>query len=323
VSEWYGPERRPNYGETIRASRLGFPGDLDADAPAIARATALTLLERSHSPDAADRIQLSLQDPDPLIRLGAAYGARALEPSLRHRLVFPLLNDPLRAVRLEAARALASVPEEWMSPEQRSRLAQAIEEYRRAQKVNADWPESHMNLGVLHAERGEMDEAEAAYRDALRLDPDLSGGYVNLADLYRAQGRDDEGERLLREALERLPASADLHHSLGLLLVREKRSVEALPALERAAELRPEVARYAYVYAVALHSQGEVRQALGVLEKANERNPRDPEVLFALATFHGDAGDRSKALAFAERLVALAPGDPRFQELAASLRARK
>jgi Flp pilus assembly protein TadD len=328
VSAWYGENRELHYGEAIHAGRLGLAGGTsalsalaaDTKTPAIARGTALMLLERYPTPSSADRIQISLQDPDPLVRIGAAYGARSLEPSLRHRGVFPLLNDPLRAVRLEAVRALASVPEEWMSPEQRSRFAEVLEEYRSGQMVNADWPEAHMNLGVLYAERGDIEKAESSYRKALRLDPDFSGGYVNLADLYRVQGRDAEGEKLLREGLERLPQSADLHHSLGLLFVRQKRSDEALPAFARAAELRPDETRYAYVYAVALESRGELRRAIDVLEKAHEGNPQDREVLFALASFHQKAGQASSALDFAEKLLALAPDDPQVRELASALR---
>jgi Flp pilus assembly protein TadD len=98
-----------------------------------------------------------------------------------------------------------------MTAEQRERLALAAEEYRAAQLVNVDWPESHLNLGVMNSETGEALLAETSYREALRLDADFARTYVNLADLYRVQSRDEEGEELLRQGLERVPESAELH----------------------------------------------------------------------------------------------------------------
>jgi Flp pilus assembly protein TadD len=323
IVRWYGGERTSHYGEALQAGRAGAPtaGELlsrvalDSEAPGIARGTALALLGRQPTSQTADTLAAAILDDEPFVRLGALESAEILSPEARHRLVVPLLEDAIRSVRIEAARVLAGVPRESFTPGQWERLTEVLDEYREVQQRDADWPDSHVNLGLLHLQLGEHDEAEQAYRQALALDPQFSRAYVNLADLYRVRDRDEEAVQLLRDGLAKVWEGADLHYALGLALVRRKRMDEALAELRRAAELRPDEARYSYVYGVALHSGGEVERALEVLETAHERNPYDRELLYVLVTMNYERGAKREALKFAHRLVELTPEDPNARSL--------
>jgi len=194
-----------------------------------------------------------------------------------------VLEDPVRAVRLEAGRVLASVPEALMDAGQRARLRAALAEYRAAQRMDADRAEAHLRLGTLYMQQQQLARAEGEFERAREIDPRFIPAYVNLADLRRMQGRDADGEAVLREALEIAPGDGDVRHALGLLLVRRKRLSEALRELERAAALRPELPRYSYVLAVALHSAGDGQRALRVLRDARTRHPADREIRAFLA----------------------------------------
>jgi tetratricopeptide (TPR) repeat protein len=223
-------------------------------------------------------VERSVRDADPLIRLGATEAAQAVPPEQRVALLAPLLRDPVRAVRIEAAHALTEVPADALSPGDRSAHADALAEWRAAQAANADRPDAHVNLGALHARFGDRAAARAEYETALRIGPWFVPAYLNLADLLREEERDAEAEPLLRRAVEIAPDSADAHHALGLLLVRRRDLPGAIDALERAAELAPGDARYAYVYGVALHSAGETARAIAFLERHAERRPGDRSV---------------------------------------------
>jgi Flp pilus assembly protein TadD len=239
--------------------------------------------------------------------MAAAGAAESLPPQERQLALEPLLLDTRRAVRIEAARALAPIREQIR---ERDAFDQALEEYRGAQSINADRPESHVNLAILYTQPGELDQAEREYREAIRVGQFFVPAYVNLAELYRAQGREAEGERVLQGGLERVPDGAALHHALGLLLVRQQRTDEAMNALGRAAELGPETPRYAYVYGVALHSAGETRHALDVLERSHQAHPGDLDLLVALATLNREMGELDTAVLYAEKLLELRPEDP-------------
>jgi Flp pilus assembly protein TadD len=324
VVRWYGPERydATHYGEAIHAGRRGLANaesaliELadDVTMPAIARATAVSLLERYLSQQSLPTIERSLASTDPLLRSAAVEILSVVEPLSRLALGYPLLNDPVRQVRLEATRVLASVADQ-MSAAQRPAFDRALEEYRAAQRVNADRPGYHLNLSVVDQQLGDLESAERSLRTALRLDPSFAPAYVNLADVFRLKGQDEEGERVLREGLSVAPEDASLYHALGLLLTRGERQEEAVEALGRASVLQPENARYSYVYGVALHSAGETDRALEVLDAAHRREPANRELLIALVTISRENGAVSRAVEYGRKLVALSPQDPAARQL--------
>jgi predicted CXXCH cytochrome family protein len=328
VATWRGgAPPRPDFARALDAGRRGSAGAAaalvrladDPAAPAIVRATALGLLARNRGTDAGGAVRRALGDADPLVRLAAVEASETVEPRTRLGWVAPLLADPVRGVRIEAAKVLAAVPPSLWKAADRTALATALDEYRAAQNASADGPEAHLNLGLLHLRLGEVADARAEYETALRLAPFFVPAYVNLADLHRMAGREAEVERVLGAALAAAPGNADVLHALGLLRVRQKRPAEALDPLGRAAAGAPDRPRYAYVYAVALHTAGRTAAALDVLEKAQARSPGDRDLLIALATIHRDAGDGAAALRWARTLRDLVPGDPEAAALVAAL----
>ena len=168
-----------------------------------------------------------LNDPDSLVRLAAVEALAHAEPRVRHRYLPRMLADPVRVVRIEAARALAGEPETLFSDNERASFAKALAEYVAAQTYNADRPEGRMSLGNLYAQRGDPGGAIAEYRQALALDPTFVPAYANLADLYRSRGADGEAVAVLREGLARNPRAATLHHALGLALVRQQQNAKS------------------------------------------------------------------------------------------------
>jgi predicted CXXCH cytochrome family protein len=292
VAKWWGNDRaaESHWAETIHAARAWQKGAGerlialagDASVPAIVRATAVTLLPRDAGVAASDAIQFALNDQDPLVRLAAIGLLDAVDPMPRMQIGWRHLDSPHLALRMEATGALGSVPPGLLAPEQRAKLDAALEEYRAAQLCNADRADAHLNLGALHASRGEYDAAVQEYRTALEKLPAFEPAWVNLADAWRAQGHEAKAEQTLRAALETVPEPAETHLALGLSLVRLKRHGEALDHFRAAMELRPDEPHYRYVLAVALHSTGDAKGAETVLREALERFPGHPDLAVLL-----------------------------------------
>lgn len=331
IVRWYGPAshaRRPHFAPALDAGRRGLVTAgkalaalaTDQDQPVIARATALAILPEYLSPASLLAVETAINDVDPLVRSTALAAIETLAPAERVRLAAPGLHDPVRAVRLAAARALAGVPRQTLSAEQQADFESALTELIASETVNADRPEAHLNLANLYARLGRPADAEAELRTALALDPRFVPALVNLADLLRAQRRDVDGERALEQALRVAPDSAEALHALGLLRVRQGRRAQAVALLRRAAQRRPDSTRFAYVYAVALHGTGDPAGAIAVLEGTHKRRPADRDVLAALVSYLRERGDSRGALRYAERLATLTPGDREAQRLIELLR---
>jgi Flp pilus assembly protein TadD len=311
VKQWYGrdPQGYQRFATTFAAANNGAPDAQaqlraiagDASYPAIARATSLAQLNAPLSQAALDSLAATLRDENPLIRLAGLQVLANAPINARMQLAFPLLFDPVRTVRIEAASVLAPLPR---NENQRAAFERAAGEFVESQRYNADRPEARNNLGTFYGNRGDPVKAEEEIKAAIRLDRFFIPAYVNLADLYRAGGRDPDGEVTLRQGLNVAPKNAILHHALGLVLMRLKRSDEALRELERATALEPGNARFAYVYAVALHSTGRVDAAIAKLEKALLA-PNDRDIVTALASFHQARGEHAAANRHAERLKSL------------------
>jgi len=325
ADRFWGKPDRPHYGEAIAAGRRRGPTAAtqllrminDPETPAIARATALTLLPGLATPAPLPVILTALGDEDPLVRLGAIEAIEAQPPAERSQHLTPLLTDPVRAVRLAAASSLAGVPRQLLQPAASGALEGALEEYRASQALNADRPQAHLNLAVLLTRSGRFADAEREYGVALGQAPEFIPTYINLADLYRATDRDPDGEELLRSGILLSPSSGELHHALGLLLVRDQRHEEALEALAEAARLRPDEVRYGYVLGVALESNGRIDEAMEALRATHTRHPGSADVLLALVSFNQKYSRRADALVYGRRLLEL---DPSNQQVAGLVR---
>ena len=287
----------------------------DHEQPAVVRATALELLSRYPGPETLRLAAASLVDPDPAVRLAALRPMDAAPVSDRVALLKDRWTDPVRAVRIEAARMGAGVDPRALEPVEFRRLIEAMGEYVDAQQASLDRPSSRLNLGNLYAEAGDPVLAEEQYRAALVLDPAFEPAFGNLADLLFRQGDDVAAGEILVQGLGVLPDSASLHHAMGLHQIRSGDRKAALTSLARAAELAPRDARFHYVYAIALHGEGQRDQAIVRLESAHTIREADQDVLRALVSVNLESDNIEAARTYAQKLHRLTPEDAQLERL--------
>ena len=328
VKQWYGPSSTTgsHFAEVIAAGREGrrtAQAELiklaqDRDQPSIARATALELL-RAY-PNDLSALQPLTRDDDPLIRSHVAATLQSVPPDQSAPVLGSLLDDPIRAVRIEVARVLASAPRRVLTSIDRQAFNRAFKEFEQAQQAMADTPGAHLNLAVTYVAQGDVDRAEQHYRTALGLEATFLPARLNLATLYNQLGRNDDAVTLLRETVNLVPQEGEAHYSLGLLLAEEQRIEEAADSLRQAAELLPGRARVRFNYGLALQHLGQHAGAEIQLLKAHEMDPLDPSILNAVTTLYLQRQDLPKALHFAQQLTLLVPDEPGPKQLVRALR---
>jgi len=315
IIKWYGQKHKSHYGTILYAGRGGLP-EADKDLirladdrlfPAIVRATALSLLSRYPGQQSIDALERSLSDEQALVRHSAVRHLVSPDPDKHLQLVAPLLYDPVKAVRIEAARSLAEIPPEKMSGATKKVHQSVLDEYRRAMEYTADFASSRHNLAILYSSLGQLEAAERNYKKAIEIDGLFYPAKVNLAMLYNQEGRNTEAEKLLRQVVEAHPALHEVKYSLGLLLAEEKKYEEAAKYLAAATRGMPERARVHYNLGLLLAHLQRDRQAEMALLRALEIEPGNMNFLYALAEFYLKRSRMTEAKLIAEQMIAKHP----------------
>jgi predicted CXXCH cytochrome family protein len=311
--KWYGIARKPHYGTIIAAGRARDP---DARAPlielagndlypAIVRATALSLLGAYPGDETTATFNRALSDDEALVRYTAVMNVTSSAPEEHVQLVAPLLFDPVRAVRQQAAVQLAAYPDELFKAYQIKAVGETLAEYEEAMNYSLDFAFAGHNLGNLYSQLGKPEQAEKYYKAAIAIDDLFYPAKANLAILYNAQRRNDEAEQLLQEILDSFPEQYEAAYSLGLLLAEMNRFEKSAEYLELAARGMPGYARVFYNLGLVQQQLG--RDAEPALIRAVELEPGNLNFLYALADHYVSRGELHKALYVAEQMVARHP----------------
>ena len=307
----------PRYDESLWLIRNGQPGAAQAlyeqlqrsNLPAIQRATLLAELVLYPSEQALKLATKDLANSDPQVRESAIRAVSGFLPAPeRVPLYAPLLSDPVKAVRIAAARDLLAASNSLGAAQ--SRWNAAIAEYEKVQLSLLERAEANLNLAMLYQASGRTAEVEPMLRAAIQRDGDFFPALVTLVQWLESRGRAQEAQALLAQGLKAHPDSALLQHTQGLALIRAGNTAQAMPALRNAARLEPLNAQYGYVLAVALYEGGKIDEACAQLEQLIKQQPANRNARLALIQYYLDNGQEPKAQVLLQGWKKLNPGDP-------------
>ena len=268
---------KARHGEPGAAAAL-FRQLARTDLPALRRAALLAYLPSYPSGRARQALLSALRSEAPAVREAAlALIPRLLSPAAAANALKPLLQDPVKSVRISAAWQLLQVIAPGGQPaSEPTSKSTWIAEYEQVQKTRLSRASTRLNLANLYQLTGRHAKVAPQLHAALKLDPDFILATLMLAQwLEQAEGRVEQARALLDDALARHPRDARLHQALGLLRVRTGAYPGALRALEQAHRLAPDNADYAYVLAVALRDTGAPQQARQLLRRQVAAQPAD------------------------------------------------
>jgi len=317
ITKWYGPGRRAHYGNVIAAGRRQLTEahrDLiklagDPLYPVIVRATTLSLLASYPGDESNQAFELALMDEEALIRRTAVDYLNASDHKRQTELLAAMLYDPVKAVRIEAARRLTEIPSPQLDENQNEIFKTALLEFQQSMEYSADFAFGRYNLANLYASLKKPQLAIENYRAAIRIDYQFYPAKVNLAMLYNQIGQNDKAEIMLREVVTAQPELYEIQYSLGLLLAEEKKYVEAARYLEAAARGMPDRSRIHYNLGLLLDYLGRDLQAESALQRALELEPDNMEYLNAIAQYYLKREMYQEAKRIAEQIISRHPSN--------------
>jgi len=318
ITKWYGPGRKRHYGTVIEDGRKGIPEAgkslarlaVDPLYPVIVRATALSLLNAYPGEETTRAHELALMDDEALIRRTAVSHLNISDIGRRVKLISPLLYDPVKAVRIEAASKLAGEPLKILDTKQKKAFQSVLKEFVSAMEYSGDFAFGRYNLGNLYVELNKPEDAIRHYEAAIKIDHLFYPGKINLAMLYNRMGRIEEAERLFQETVAEHPQLYEAAYSLGLLLVERKKYQDAVVFLRKAAKGMPNRSRVHYNLGLLLQQLGKWEEAETALRRALDVEPDAMDYLHAMADHYLRRGQMDVAGLIAERMITKHPGHP-------------
>ena len=265
-------------GYSEAASALSHLAQNTANAPII-RASALERMTRFTDANTLIAIARGVKNVDENIRIGAIRGAENIPASDHWRILAPLLDDKVLAVRSEAARALMPLWQE-LDKEQQLNLTPALNDYLEIQNFNSDRGFAHTNMANVFVYQGKYQEAEQAYKNSINIEPNFANAYVNLADLYRRQKKNNESIKILEKGALANPDNGNLPYSIGLAYIRVQQTNKAIEYLNKATLVEPDNAQFHYVYGLSI-ATNQPQQAEAAINQAY-RLSGNPQHLYAL-----------------------------------------
>jgi len=275
----------------------------------------MSLLRGYPSEGAVNAYELFLMDSDPLIRRTGIESLNIQDEKEKARLISPLLYDPVKAVRMEAASKLAGEPSKHLNPGQKKLFNRVLQEYIASMEYSGDFSFGRYNLGNLFNSLEKNEEAIDHYLAAIKIDNLFYPAKVNLAMLYNRLGDNDKSEVLFREVVEENPEFYEIYYSLALLLVEKNNYNEAEIFMGKAAGNLPEAARVHYNYGLLLQYNKKDSQAETELKKALNLEPENMDFLYALFDFYFKRSRFEQAREMAETMVKVNPDLPAAREL--------
>jgi tetratricopeptide (TPR) repeat protein len=203
----------------------------------------------------------------------------------------PIAETNLAAALVEAGRGAEARPH----AERAVRLAPAA-------------PQTHLTLGRIALEGGDVDRAAAAFAEAARLDPHEARAHYNLGVLAAERQRPDEAIAHYRRAIAERPTYASAYNNLGNVLAAAGRLDEAEAALREAVRLDPAAPSSLANLAIVLERRGQVAEAVDAYRGALALAPGEPILWYNLAAALSGTGRRDEAIAALREALRLRPG---------------
>lgn len=323
IKKYYGERKKFTYGITLSEGYLRKEGAdtslirlIKSDLyPEIVRAAAITYLSAYNNENSIRAIKEMLNNPEPIIRERSIDAFNIADAGEIVKVIAPMLNDPIKMVRMSAANKLSGIGKENFSDSQYNILTKVREEYFSALMYTSDFPSGKYNLANYFFEKQDYVKAEKLYAASIKEDGYFYPAKSNLALLYYNQGKLGESEQLYLDLIKNHKEYTDGYYQLGLLYAEQKRYDESAAMLEKALLVKNSNPRIYYNLGVLYQYLNNSAKAESTLLKAYSLLPNEFDVLYALADFYVKNQEYSSALRYAKEISRMYPTNSAGKQL--------
>ncbi|MFO1322775.1 MAG: tetratricopeptide repeat protein [Burkholderiales bacterium] len=187
------------------------------------------------------------------------------------------------------------------------RLVEAQQWYEAILNAQPDHFQALQMLGLVLAQRGELEAARNRLTRALAVNPDSAAANSDLGIVLKMMGRLDDALQCLDRAVRLRPDFAEAMTNRAAVLSDARRHAEALASCDRALAIKPALYDGWNNRGVALMGLARYGDALASFDRALTARPGSAEALHNRATALLALSRYAEALASCDRALAVAP----------------
>ncbi|GHT26352.1 hypothetical protein FACS18942_03650 [Planctomycetales bacterium] len=288
----------------------------------IIRASALLLFSRLNIPAGNNRLDITalLNDSDSLVRLAAIENVSRHEGNEHIKLLAPLLNDNLLAVRTETARVLADVSEQLTDETIKKAFEKAAQDFKDTCAAVNDQAASYLNYAVFEydlycAKRRQVENWYTATMQELQQNQHPDAAAMNEA----LKIRNDYMQKLSVKPLELYLQSVKVEPefvpsriNLAMLYNERGEAKEAEEQFRKVLQINPQDGDVWYSLGLLFAETGKTKEAEEALKNAAEFRSSNPRIHYNYALLLMQAGKRKEALPELEAALKSEPDNIAF-----------
>jgi tetratricopeptide (TPR) repeat protein len=323
VVKWYGAKRKYHFADDlIPGSKLDANSEdhltkllADTSVPSIVKATAVNYLGSISTQSSLNTIIEYLKNKDAQVRYEAVRSLMNFPSDQSQKVVAPLFNDKVRAVRIAAADLFTGVPTQNIPPSYSTAYSIAASELNSYLLYQADFAHGNISIGDYYMRMHDQKNAEKFYLRAIQKDSLANLPRLNLSILYNSLGRNEEALNILETAKRIDNKNPQIFYDLALLHSEMGNKTAALTNFEKAYQLKMDDPRLFYNYALLLQQTGNSVKAITILEAGLKIDKTSSIINYALAYVYLQNKKIQKAREYGIILKKLDPANPDYQQL--------
>lgn len=216
----------------------------------------------------------------------------------------------MQAVPESESDRLVGLVRQAMQAHGSGRFDDARAQYEAVLAADADQPDALHLLGVLNAQRGDLEAAARLIGRAVAVRPAEAMFRNNLGNVEIERGRLDEAEACYLQAIELDPSRLDALNNLGVLLSRRGDAAGAEKVLQRVVEIAPDFADARQNLANHWLREGRLADAVRECTDGLVVAPRSPVLRRTLGLAYAMLGMPDKAIEVYRAWLEADPGNP-------------
>lgn len=327
VKKNYGPNRQYHFADDlVPGSRAGKNDEIyllnllkKSAIPKIVKATAASYLANIPGDNSLRALIECLSDKDAQVRYRALRSLANFNPTQWLEAAAPLLQDPVRSVRVAAADLFLTLPQDQVPQGFVSSLLTAKGELTDYLYSQADFATGNMMIGDYYFRIQDHANAEKFYLRGLKKDSLMNLVRLNLSIVYNLTNNNPKALEVLKTAQKINPENERIYYNMALLYNEMNDKENALNSFEKAVRLNSPNPRVYYNYGL-LVLPSDAQKAESVLKKGLTFAPDDAGLHYALTYLYLNQNQSLKAMKHAQILKRVDPDNPEYSGVFSALK---